>query len=124
MYSSCTKAVERLLEFGIEIELIDIQTLLPFDRSGTISESLKKTNKLLIVDEDVPGGASAYMLQQILEQQNGFKFLDSPPQTITGRDHRSPYGSAGDYFSKPGVEDIIETVLKMMHEYDPSNYPE
>lgn len=127
-YGSCIrvaqKAIERLLEFGIEIELIDIQTLLPFDRSGTISESLKKTNKLLIVDEDVPGGASAYMLQQILEQQNGFKFLDSPPQTITGRDHRSPYGSAGDYFSKPGVEDIIETVLKMMHEYDPSNYPE
>lgn len=126
-YGSCVrvaqKAVESLLEFGIQIELIDVQTLLPFDLNHTISNSLKKTNKLLIVDEDVPGGASAYILQQILEIQNGYQYLDSPPCTITGRDHRSPYGSAGDYFSKPGIEDIIEIALKMMHEYDPENYP-
>lgn len=125
-YGSCIrvaqKAIEKLNQLGIEIELIDIQTILPFDRTHEISNSLKKTNKLLILDEDVPGGASAFILQQILEVQSGFQYLDSPPITLTAKEHRSPYGSAGDYFTKPGVEDVIETVLKIMHEYDPTKY--
>jgi pyruvate/2-oxoglutarate/acetoin dehydrogenase E1 component len=96
-----------------------VQTLLPFDLESDIVKSLQKTNKLLVLDEDVPGGASAYILQQILEKQGGYQYLDSAPLTITASDHRPPYGSDGDYFSKPNAEDIALAVLKLMNEYDP-----
>ncbi len=125
-YGSCIriaqKASEKLRNSGIHLELIDIQTLMPFDLDHTILESVKKTNKLIVLDEDVPGGASAFILQQIIEKQQAFKYLDSPPLTITAKDHRSPYGSTGDYFTKPNAEDIIELALNMMHEYNPSQY--
>jgi 2-oxoisovalerate dehydrogenase E1 component len=115
-------AIKELEETGISVELIDVQTLLPFDRHHRIVESLMKTNKLLVFDEDVPGGASAYMLQQILEMQKGFQYLDSPPRTLTARAHRPAYGSDGDYFSKPGIEDVIDTVYDMMSDYNPGKY--
>ncbi len=125
-YGSCIRvaqaACEKLRLKGIQIELIDVQTLLPFDIAKEISKSIEKTNKLIVLDEDVPGGASAFMLQQIIENQNAFRFLDSAPVTITARDHRSPYGSSGDYFTKPNAEDIIETAIQMMHEYNPKQY--
>ncbi|WP_185852307.1 alpha-ketoacid dehydrogenase subunit alpha/beta [Blattabacterium cuenoti] len=101
---------------NIDSEIIDIQSLLPFDLQKDIVKSLQKTNRLLIIDEDVPGGASAYILQKILEEQNGYYYLDSPPVTITAQEHRPPYGSDGDYFSKPSVENIVEKVLNMMHD--------
>ncbi|WP_185883071.1 alpha-ketoacid dehydrogenase subunit alpha/beta [Blattabacterium cuenoti] len=109
------EAAEELYKMNIDSEIIDIQSLLPFDLQKDIVKSLKKTNRLLIIDEDVPGGASAYILQKILEEQNGYYYLDSPPSTITAKEHRPPYGSDGDYFSKPSVEDIIEKVLKIIH---------
>lgn len=125
-YGSCIriaqKAIEKLNRINISVELIDIQTLLPFDLSGDIKKSLEKTNKLVILDEDVPGGASAYILQQILEVHEGFNVLDSHPITITAKQHRSPYGSTGDYFTKPNAEDIIESCIRLMHEYDPTKY--
>jgi pyruvate/2-oxoglutarate/acetoin dehydrogenase E1 component len=125
-YGSCVrvaqKATEKLKKLNIGIELIDVQTLLPFDLSHEISKSIEKTNKLIILDEDVPGAASAFILQQILENQNAFRFLDAPPITITARDHRSPYGSTGDYFTKPNAEDIVEKAISMMYEYFPSEY--
>ena len=125
-YGSCVRiaeeAAKQLGELGISVELIDVQTLLPFDRNHSIVESLKKTNKLLVLDEDVPGGASAYILQQILEVQKGFDHLDSSPRTLTAKAHRPAYGSDGDYFSKPGVEDVTETVYNMMREYNPGKY--
>ncbi|WP_185878036.1 alpha-ketoacid dehydrogenase subunit alpha/beta [Blattabacterium cuenoti] len=110
------EAAEELFKFNINSEIIDIQSLIPFDLQQDIVKSLKKTNKLLIVDEDVPGGASAYIMQKILEDQNGYYYLDSPPNTITAKEHRPPYGSDGDYFSKPSVEDIIEKVIKIINE--------
>lgn len=110
------KAAEELSKMNIDSEVIDIQSLLPFDLQKDIVKSLQKTNRLLIVDEDVPGGASAYILQKILEEQNGYYYLDSPPVTITAQEHRPPYGSDGDYFSKPSVENIVEKVLKIMHD--------
>jgi pyruvate/2-oxoglutarate/acetoin dehydrogenase E1 component len=126
-YGSCIriaqKAVEKLALLGISVELIDLQTLLPFDLDQNIKNSLGKTNKLVILDEDVPGGASAFVLQQILEVQKGMELLDGRPKTITAKAHRPPYGSAGDYFSKPGVEDVVEEIHRMMHEYDPNRYP-
>ncbi|AWU44032.1 transketolase [Blattabacterium sp. (Cryptocercus kyebangensis)] len=109
------EAANELSKINIEIEVIDIQSLLPFDLRKDIEKSLKKTNRLLIIDEDVPGGASAYILHKILEEQKGYYYLDSPPITITAKDHRPPYGSDGDYFSKPSVEDIVEKVLQIMH---------
>ncbi|MCP4460528.1 MAG: transketolase [Cytophagales bacterium] len=115
-------AADQLNEFGIEAEVIDAQTLLPFDLSGIISKSLKKTNRLVVVDEDVPGGASAYILQQILERDNGYFSLDSKPMTITGKDHRPAYGTDGDYFSKPGAEDIFEGIVDLIKEADPTRY--
>jgi pyruvate/2-oxoglutarate/acetoin dehydrogenase E1 component len=119
-YGSCTdpasKAAEKLLEFGIEVELIDVQSLLPFDTERTIVSSLKKTNKLLIVDEDVPGGASAYILQQIIEEQGGFEYLDAQPKTLTAKAHRPPYGSDGDYYTKPQTEDIVDMVYEIVFE--------
>ena len=120
--STCRIAVEaagQLEELGINGEVIDIQTLLPFDNTETISKSLSKTNRLAIVDEDVPGGASAYILQQIIERDNGYYSLDSKPLTISGQEHRSAYGTDGDYFSKPNVEDVVEEIVDLMNEANP-----
>jgi pyruvate/2-oxoglutarate/acetoin dehydrogenase E1 component/TPP-dependent pyruvate/acetoin dehydrogenase alpha subunit len=116
-------AMKLLEEVGISVELIDVQTLLPFDINGMISESIKKTNRVIFLDEDVPGGASAYMFQQVFEKQNIFQYLDAPPQTISAKAHRSPYGSDGDYFSKPNAEEIFETIYSMMSEVDPGEWP-
>ena len=116
-------AAAQLEEIGISCEIIDAQTLLPFDIHHQIKESIKKTNKLLVVDEDVPGGASAYILQQLLEEQSAWEVLDAKPQTLTAKAHRPAYGTDGDYFSKPSVEDVFEKVLQMMNEYDPHQYP-
>jgi pyruvate/2-oxoglutarate/acetoin dehydrogenase E1 component/TPP-dependent pyruvate/acetoin dehydrogenase alpha subunit len=117
------EAAEELAEMGISVEIIDPQTLLPFDHEHLCAASLKKTNKLLIVDEDVPGGGSAYILQQVLEIQGGYYHLDGQPQTLTAKAHRTPYGTDGDYFTKPSVDDVIETVYKMMHENNKTKFP-
>lgn len=117
------EAVEELERLNISVEVIDPQTLLPFDNEGLCAQSLQKTNKLLVVDEDVPGGASAYILQQIIEVQKGYYYLDSQPRTLTAKAHRPPYGSDGDYFTKPSVDDVVETVYQMMHEYNAQKYP-
>ena len=117
------EAAEELTQLGISIELIDAQTLLPFDLEHACAKSLQKTNKLLIVDEDVPGAASAYILQHILEEQKGYYFLDGKPRTLTAKAHRPPYGSDGDYFAKPSIDDIIETVYEMMNEANPEKFP-
>jgi pyruvate/2-oxoglutarate/acetoin dehydrogenase E1 component/TPP-dependent pyruvate/acetoin dehydrogenase alpha subunit len=116
-------AADELGKVGIEVEIIDVQTLLPFDRQGRIVESLKKTNRVLFLDEDVPGGASAYMMQEVLERQGGYYWLDSAPRTLTGQAHRPAYGTDGGYFSKPSLEDIFYTVYEVMHEADPGSYP-
>ncbi|RNL53419.1 alpha-ketoacid dehydrogenase subunit alpha/beta [Pedobacter jejuensis] len=117
------EAAEELAVFGISLDIIDPQTLLPFDINHVCSSSLKKTNKLLVVDEDVPGGASAYILQQVLEIQNGYFHLDGQPKTLTAKAHRPPFGSDGDYFSKPSVDDVVETIYQMMHEANPAKFP-
>jgi pyruvate/2-oxoglutarate/acetoin dehydrogenase E1 component/TPP-dependent pyruvate/acetoin dehydrogenase alpha subunit len=126
-YGACVniarEAIAQLAGMNIQVELIDVQTLLPFDRYGVILESLEKTNAVLFVDEDVPGGATSYMLQQVLEKQNGYDYLDAPPRTLTAKAHRSPYGTDGDYFTKPSVEDVLETVYEMMRERMPEAYP-
>lgn len=116
-------AAAELESIGIDLEVIDVQTLLPFDVGGVIGQSIQKTNRVIFADEDVPGGASAFMLQQVLEHQDIFKYLDSEPQTLAAKDHRTPYSSDGDYFSKPSVEDVIEKVYKLMQEVDPKKYP-
>ena len=115
-FNICAKACETLEGMGISVELIDARTLLPFDRAHRTVESLKKTNRLLVVDEDVPGGASAYLLQQILEEQDGYRWLDATPSTLTAKAHRPAYGSDGDYFSKPSVEDVVEKCVRMTNE--------
>lgn len=115
-------ACDILLGLGIDVELIDCQTLLPFDINHECAKSVQKTNKLLILDEDVPGGASSYLLQQVIETQGAFQYLDSPAITITAKAHRPPYGSDGDYFSKPNVEDVVERILELMREYNPLKY--
>jgi pyruvate/2-oxoglutarate/acetoin dehydrogenase E1 component len=117
------EAAPSLEKLGISIEIIDPQTLSPFDTEGLCVQSLQKTNRLLVVDEDVPGGASAYIMQQILEVQKGYYHLDGAPKTLTAKAHRPPYGSDGDYFSKPSVDDVIEAVYGMMHESDPGSFP-
>jgi pyruvate/2-oxoglutarate/acetoin dehydrogenase E1 component/TPP-dependent pyruvate/acetoin dehydrogenase alpha subunit len=117
------QAAKELLEVGIDIEIIDAQSLLPFDCNHDVVKSIMKTNRLLVVDEDVPGGASAYLLQQILETQNGYDYLDSKPQTLTAKAHRPSYGTDGDYFSKPSAEDIFEKVYAILHEAKPSEFP-
>jgi pyruvate/2-oxoglutarate/acetoin dehydrogenase E1 component/TPP-dependent pyruvate/acetoin dehydrogenase alpha subunit len=117
------QAAKELLEVGIDAEIIDIQSLLPFDVNHDIVKSLTKTNRLLIIDEDVPGGASAYILQQIIDEQKGYMVLDSQPETLAAKAHRPSYGTDGDYFSKPSVEDIFEKVYAMMHEMNPSKFP-
>lgn len=110
------EAAERLAKLQVSCEIIDVQTLLPFDIHGSILSSLQKTNRILFVDEDVPGGASAYMLQQVMEVQGGYRWLDAAPKTLTAKAHRPAYGSDGDYFSKPNAEDIIESVMNIMKE--------
>ncbi|MFI0490509.1 thiamine pyrophosphate-dependent enzyme [Flavobacterium sp.] len=117
------QAAKELQETGIDCEIIDIQSLLPFDVNKDIVKSIAKTNRLLVIDEDVPGGASAYILQQIIENQDGYNHLDSKPQTLTAKAHRPAYGTDGDYFSKPSIEDIFERVYAMMNEVNPSKFP-
>ena len=117
------EAAAQLSEHQVSCEVIDVQTLLPFDLNHVIAQSIKKTNKVLFLDEDVPGGGTAYMLQQVLEKQNAFQYLDMPPVTLSAKEHRPAYGSDGDYWSKPQCEDIFDTVYKIMHDYDPDDYP-
>ncbi|MCE7062867.1 thiamine pyrophosphate-dependent enzyme [Dyadobacter sp. CY343] len=118
------EAASQLQSVGIDAEVIDVQTLLPFDVNSSIVESIKKTSRVVFADEDLPGSASAYMMQQVIEKQNAYRWLDSAPVTISAKDHRPPYGSDGDYFSKPNMDDIFETVYKIMHEAEPELYPE
>ncbi len=126
-YGACCRialqSAEKLSEVGIETEVIDVQTLLPFDLHGVILESLKKTGHILFVDEDVPGGTTAYMLQEVIEKQGGYYWLDSSPVTLPGANHRPPYGSDGDYWSKPNVDSVFKAVYDLMHEVSPSDYP-
>ena len=117
------EAAELLSRVGVEAEVIDVQSLLPFDIHGRILESLKKTSRIVFVDEDVPGGTTAYMLQEVLEKQGGYFWLDSPPRTLPGKPHRPAYGSDGDYWSKPNVESVFEAAYEIMHEVDPARYP-
>lgn len=119
----CEDVVPQLAEAGISAELIDVRTLLPFDRNHDIVKSLEKTNRILFVDEDVPGGASAFMMNKVLQEQKGYYYLDSEPQCLTAKEHRGAYGSDGDYFSKPNEEDIFEAAYALMHESDPASYP-
>lgn len=127
-YGSTLRIVEEaakdLAKNGIDAEIIDVQSLLPLDLNHDIVKSLEKTNRLLIIDEDVPGGASAYILDHILDEQNGYRYLDSKPQTLTAKAHRPAYTTDGDYFSKPSAEDMFEKVYKIFSEVDPENYPE
>jgi pyruvate/2-oxoglutarate/acetoin dehydrogenase E1 component/TPP-dependent pyruvate/acetoin dehydrogenase alpha subunit len=116
-------AAKELMEVGIDCEIIDVQSLLPFDINHDIAKSLQKTNRLLVIDEDVPGGASAFILQQIIEIQNGYQSLDSKPETLASKAHRPAYGTDGDYFSKPSTEDIYEKVYSMMNEVNPEKFP-
>ncbi|MCC7303606.1 MAG: transketolase [Bacteroidia bacterium] len=117
------EASEQLREHGISLEIIDVQTLLPFDLQHMIVRSLQKTNRVIFMDEDVPGGSSAYMMQKVLEEQGGYLHLDSVPRTLTAKEHRPAYGSDGDYFSKPGIEDVFDLAYSMMHEADPERFP-
>lgn len=127
-YGSTLRIVEKvaknLLQVGIDAEVIDVQTLLPLDIRQDLVKSLQKTNRLLIVDEDVPGGASAYLLREILETQKGFRYLDGEPKTLTAKAHRPAYGTDGDYFSKPSEEDIFEAAYNMMRESKPNQFPD
>ena len=116
------EAAEQLAQEGISCEVVDVQTLLPFDREHRILESVKKTNRVVFADEDVPGGASAYMMQQVLEVQGAYRYLDSPPTTIAAAAHRPAYGSDGDYFSKPNVETVFDGVYRLMAEVDPERF--
>ena len=122
-FNLCEIAEKQLAEIGISAELIDVQTLLPFDVNHLILDSLKKTNRLLIVDEDVSSGATAFMLDRILVEQQGYYQLDSVPVTLSAKDHRPAYGSDGDYFSKPSIDDIVEKAYSIMHEVNPIDYP-
>lgn len=126
-YGSCVRiaqdAVKQLKEFDIDVELIDVQSLLPFDTDHLIAKSLQKTNKVVFFDEDVPGGATAFMMQMVLEDQKGFLHLDSEPKTLTAKAHRAAYSTDGDYFSNPNAEDVFDTIYNLMHEYKPTKYP-
>jgi 2-oxoisovalerate dehydrogenase E1 component len=126
-YGACcriaTDAAQKLSKAGIEVEIVDVQSLLPFDVHGRIVESLKKTSRILFLDEDVPGGASAYMLQEVVEKQGGYYHLDSEPRTLSAKAHRPAYGSDGDYWSKPNAESVFDAVYKVMNEVDPAKYP-
>ncbi len=126
-YGSCVRiamdAVKQLREFNIHVELIDVQTLLPFDIEETIAVSIRKTNRVVFFDEDVPGGATAYMMQKVLEEQGAFKYLDSEPRTLAAREHRPAYSTDGDYFSNPNAENVFETIYAVMHEVNPKRFP-
>jgi 2-oxoisovalerate dehydrogenase E1 component len=126
-YGACCRivmdAADKLSKAGIEIEVVDVQSLLPFDIHGKIVESLKETNRILFVDEDVPGGTSAYMMQEVIEKQGGYFHLDSPAKTLSGTAHRPAYASDGDYWSKPNAETVFDAVYAMMNEVDPNQYP-
>jgi 2-oxoisovalerate dehydrogenase E1 component len=117
------EAIQILNQFNISVELIDLQTLLPFDLGHEIVNSVKKTNKLVVLDEDVPGGCSAYILQKVTEEQGAFQFLDAAPVTISAKAHRPAYGTDGDYFSKPSADDVFEKIYRLMHEYNPNYFP-
>ena len=125
-YGSCVRVAQAgvaLLEKNhISVELIDVQSLIPFDLEHQIVESIKKTNRVIFMDEDVPGGGTAYMMQKVLEEQNAYQYLDANPQTLSAKAHRSPYGSDGDYFTKPNPEDVFEKVYAMMHEAEPRRF--
>jgi pyruvate/2-oxoglutarate/acetoin dehydrogenase E1 component/TPP-dependent pyruvate/acetoin dehydrogenase alpha subunit len=123
MVRMAEEAAKILAEAGISVEVVDVQTLLPFDLNHETVQSLQKTNRVVFVDEDVPGGASAYMMQQVLAEQGGYYHLDSEPVTLTAKAHRPAYGSDGDYFSKPSVDDIYDAVYNLMHEFNPAEYP-
>jgi 2-oxoisovalerate dehydrogenase E1 component len=126
-YGACCRialeAAELLARVGVSAEVIDVQSLLPFDIHHRIVRSLQKTNRILFVDEDVPGGTTAYMMQQVLEVQGGYRWLDAPPRTLPGAEHRPAYGSDGDYWSKPNAEQIFEAAYELMHESNPRRYP-
>ena len=126
-YGSCVRvaqeAMKQLQLCGISVELIDVQSLIPFDIHHIIAESIQKTNKVVFFDEDVPGGATAYMMQQVIENQKAFEFLETPPVTLTAKEHRPAYGSDGDYFSKPNAEDVFNTVYELMHAVNPQAFP-
>jgi pyruvate/2-oxoglutarate/acetoin dehydrogenase E1 component len=126
-YGSTLRIVEQtakdLLAIGIDAEVIDVQSLMPFDLNHDIAKSIAKTNRVMIIDEDVPGGASAYILDKILNEQNAFQYLDSQPKTLSAKPHRPAYGNDGDYFSKPSAEDIFEAIYDVMHEVNPSDFP-
>ena len=117
------EAAATLAQLGVACEVIDVQTLLPFDLRHTIVASLQKTNRIVFADEDVPGGATAYMLQQVLEEQQGYRYLDAAPVTITSQAHRPAYADDGNYFSKPNAETIVEQVYALMAEAAPAQYP-
>ena len=117
------EAAKELQQVGIDAEVIDIQSLLPLDLKHDIVKSVQKTNRLLVIDEDMPGGASSYILEHIVNEQNGYRYLDSKPQTLTAQPHRPAYGTDGDYFSKPSTEDVFEKVYEMMHESNPEDFP-
>jgi 2-oxoisovalerate dehydrogenase E1 component len=127
-YGSCVRiaqdAIRQLREFNVSVELVDVQTLLPFDLDHMVVESLKKTNKIVFFDEDVPGGATAFMMQKVMEEQGGYLYLDAEPLTITAKEHRAAYSTDGDYFSNPNAEDVFEGIYSMMHRYKPEAYPE
>ena len=126
-YGSCVRiaaeAIKDLNKINISVELIDVQTLLPFDINGIIGDSIQKTNRVVFLDEDFPGGGTAYMLQQVLEKQNIFRFLDSEPVTLAAKEHRGSFGTDGDYYSKPNSEDVFRTINKMMNEVNPKRFP-
>jgi pyruvate/2-oxoglutarate/acetoin dehydrogenase E1 component len=117
------EAANELDKAGISCEVIDVQTLLPFDIHHAILESVKKTNRVVFADEDVPGGATAFMMQRVVEEQGAYRFIDSTPITITGKEHRPAYGSDGDYFSKPNTEDVYDKVYALMNEVAPDQFP-
>ena len=124
--SSCRiaeDACNELEKIGISVELIDVQTLLPFDTNHMIVESVKKTNKVVFLDEDVPSGATSYMMQQIIENQEAYKYLDTEPISIASKEHRPAYGTDGDYFSKPNVDEVFNRIYDLMHNYNPEKYP-
>lgn len=126
-YGSCVRiaqdAIEQLKEVGISVELIDVQSLLPFDINHSIVDSLKKTNRIVFLDEDVPGGSTSFMMQKVLEEQKGYFHLDSEPRTITAKAHRPAYGTDGDFFSKPSAEEVFESIYALMRESDPGRFP-
>ena len=116
-------AAERLDKVGIACEVVDVQTLLPFDINNRILDSLKKTGRIIFIDEDVPGGTTAYMQQDVIERQGGYYWLDSPPHTLSAKPHRPAYGSDGDYWSKPNADDIFEAIYIVMSESNPNLFP-